>query len=313
MPRNFLASTALLTLGLLPSAISQMGGMPGSGRRARDKEPVPVKADLKHIQCDVCNIAMTHAFGDTEAKRSEAGTTTVNVRPGVKETRSAFSEEDVNEVLNGMCHRRKKGGEWIWYTDLVEVNGSSKPKGIDFYKGLTKSERKTGKSYLLVALMPEAGKWDHESASVARACQETLDDMDTEELAVALWKGEHSEKDLLKLGCQELSNACKKSGRVPLKAERAFGGAKERKDAVFEEIDGQLLETEQMMQNMEEAGSPMVMQSREDMEEEMREMAEEMGMTPEEMDEMMKGGGGGAEGMDGAGLADGMAGEGGEF
>lgn len=48
-----------------------------------------------------------------------------------------------------------------------------------------------------------------------------------------------------------------------------------------------------MMQNMEEAGSPMVMQSREDIEEEMREMAEEMGMTPEEMEQMMAEEGGG--------------------
>lgn len=50
------------------------------------------------------------------------------------------------------------------------------------------------------------------------------------------------------------------------------------------------------MQNMEEAGSPMVMQSREDIEEEMREMAEEMGLTPEEMEEMMAAGGGGGGG-----------------
>jgi hypothetical protein len=56
-----------------------------------------------------------------------------------------------------------------------------------------------------------------------------------------------------------------------------------------------------MMQNMEEAGSPMVMQSREDIEEEMKEMADEMGMTKEEMEAMMAMGGGGGEGMDGMG------------
>ena len=55
------------------------------------------------------------------------------------------------------------------------------------------------------------------------------------------------------------------------------------------------------MQNMEEAGSPMVMQSREDIEEEMNEMAEEMGMTKAEMESMMAGGGGGVEGSDGMG------------
>jgi len=53
------------------------------------------------------------------------------------------------------------------------------------------------------------------------------------------------------------------------------------------------------MQNMEEAGSPMVMQSREDIEEEMKEMADEMGMTKEEMEAMMAMGGGGGESMGG--------------
>ena len=300
MSRFFLVLVAVF------AAVAQrtQAQMPGSGRRQRDKEPVPVKADLKHIKCDVCSLAMEHAFEDAEAKRAEAIPMTVNVRPGVKETRSSFSEEDVNEVLNGICHRRKKNGEWIWRTDLVEVSSESKPKGKTFYKGLTKAERKSGKNYLLVALEDGPGKWDHESASVARACQTTLDDMDMEELAVAMWKGpEHADdggvgsaKELVKLGCKELSNACKgKAGRVPLADERAHGGAKERLDAVFAPQEQQLIETEQMMQNMEEAGSPMVMQSREDMEEEMREMAEEMGMTPEEMDALMASGGGGGE------------------
>ena len=72
-----------------------------------------------------------------------------------------------------------------------------------------------------------------------------------------------------------------------------------------------LYQTEQMMQNMEEAGSPMVMQSREDIEEEMAEMAESMGMTKEEMDAMMAMGGGGGDDMGGGG-GDDMGGGGGD-
>ena len=288
---------SFIVAATLPALCLSQMGMPGSGRRARDKEPVPVKADIKHIKCDVCSLAMEHAYGDSEVKRAEAQTVTVNVRPGVKETRSTFSEEDVNDVLNGICHRRKKSGEWIWHTDLVEVTSKSKPKGVTFYKGLTKAERKSDDSYLLLALEDTPGKWDHESASVSRACQQVLDDMDVEELAVAMWKGESagisSAKDLVKFGCKELTNVCKGS-RKPLPAERRKGGAKERADAIFDPQDQQLVDTEQMMQNMEEAGSPMVMQSREDLEEEMREMAEEMGMTPEEMEALMQSGGNGA-------------------
>lgn len=38
-----------------------------------------------------------------------------------------------------MCHRRKKGGEWIWHTDLVESGGGVKEqRGANFHKPLTK-------------------------------------------------------------------------------------------------------------------------------------------------------------------------------
>jgi len=86
-----------------------------------------------------------------------------------------------------------------------------------------------------------------------------------------------------------MSNSCKGNTRVPLRKGR------DRNDAPHEPQERQLVETEQMMQNMEEAGSPMVMQSREDIEEEMREMAEDMGLTPEEMEAMMASGGGQGE------------------
>jgi hypothetical protein len=70
------------------------------------------------------------------------------------------------------------------------------------------------------------------------------------------------------------------------------------------------METEQMMQNMEDQGlPPMVMQSREDIEEELREMAEDMDMSPEEMEAMMSGGGAADELDDGGFAGEAGAGE----
>ena len=84
----------------------------------------------------------------------------------------------------------------------------------------------------------------------------------------------------------------------------------EREDFVFDEQDRQLMETEQMMQNMEDQGlPPMVMQSREDIEEELREMAEDMDMSPEEMEAMMSGGGAADELDDGGFAGEAGAGE----
>ena len=78
----------------------------------------------------------------------------------------------------------------------------------------------------------------------------------------------------------------------------------------YDEQDRQLMETEQMMQNMEDQGlPPMVMQSREDIEEELREMAEDMDMSPEEMEAMMSGGGAADELDDGGFAGEAGAGE----
>lgn len=75
---------------------------------------------------------------------------------------------------------------------------------------------------------------------------------------------ELDKKSLVRLGCKELSRSCK-GARKPLgpSSRAGAGGSSSRNDSPHEPTDKQMLETEQMMQNMEEAGSPMVMQSRE--------------------------------------------------
>jgi len=276
--------------------VAPVAAQMGSGRRQRDREAKAVKADLKPIACDTCEIVMDKIFEKTEAGRAAAPMVSVSVSPGKRATRSSFSEADVNDVLAEVCHRRKPGGEWAWYTDLVEAPGPQLAHGASLYRPLTAAEKKSGERFLLVSTTAEPGKWDHERASILRACSNLMEeDVDQDELAVRLWRGDFVDASALKKAvCKEMSRACKGSTRKPLPKGR------HREDAPHEAQDRQMLDTEQMMQNMEEAGSPMVMQSREDIEEEMREMAEEMGMTPEEMEAMMaSGGGGGGEEMGG--------------
>lgn len=257
--------------------------IPGtSGRRKRDKEPVFDKYDLKLIGCDVCRFVVEQVREATEEKRAEAPIVSVAVRPGKKERRSSFSEDEVQEILGDVCHRKKKVGAWLWRTDLVEHTAKSTKHNQSFvYRPITKSEKKNGGSYLLIEHHPDYyGVWDREKATVQRSCERLFEDMDVDELSVALWKGELDEAALVSLTCEELSNSCGKKNRPKLMLERD--------DIAFEVTDAQLVETEQMMQSMEDSGMPpMVMQSRGDMEDELREMSEELGMSEEEMNEYM--------------------------
>jgi hypothetical protein len=301
----------LLALALL--ALCARGQyMPGaSGRRQRDKEPIFVKGDLAPIACDVCEMAIESVFQAVEAKRADAPMTTAAKRPGgKKERRSSLSEADVNEALGEVCHRKKKGGEWLWHTDLVELDASApkalpaalSERGARLHRPLTSAEKKRGARHLLVASHEGIGKWDRETATVAKSCVKLFDSMDVDELSVALWRGGAELAELTQLACAELTSRCKGGPRPALKAER--------EDFVFDEQDRQLMETEQMMQNMEDQGlPPMVMQSREDIEEELREMAEDMDMSPEEMEAMMSGGGAADELDDGGFAGEAGAGE----
>ena len=270
-----------------------------------------MKGDLAPIACDVCEMAIESVFQAVEAKRADAPMTTAAKRPGgKKERRSSLSEADVNEALGEVCHRKKKGGEWLWHTDLVELDASApkalpaalSERGARLHRPLTSAEKKRGARHLLVASHEGIGKWDRETATVAKSCVKLFDSMDVDELSVALWRGGAELAELTQLACAELTSRCKGGPRPALKAER--------EDFVFDEQDRQLMETEQMMQNMEDQGlPPMVMQSREDIEEELREMAEDMDMSPEEMEAMMSGGGAADELDDGGFAGEAGAGE----
>ena len=70
--------------------------------------------------------------------------------------------------MNGVCHRKKKAGEWLWNLDLVTVEAkTTKPKGKNFFRGLNKAEQKSGETFLLVDVKDEPGKWDFEKATVS--------------------------------------------------------------------------------------------------------------------------------------------------
>lgn len=249
----------------------------GSGRRMRDKEPLAVKSDVAAIACDVCEIAVSEAWRKVEAERAAAPVATVATRPGVKKTRSTFSEADVNTIITDVCNRRKEAGEWLWYVDLVDSKSSG-----SVWRDLTKKEVKSKKTYLLVERRQRGGpirKWDRESASVKRSCDRLFDEdiADLEDLIVPLWRG-LDEGDAKALACKELSSRCSKP-RKPVDDDR--------QDFEYEDQDKSLLDTERMMENMAEQGMPMVMQSREDMMDELMENMMAEGLTEEEARDFM--------------------------
>lgn len=278
--------------------MSQMGGL-GSGRRQRDKEPLAVKSDLAPIACDVCEVVVGEVWREVEKQRAAAPKELVSAKPGApKKERSTFSEAEVNTVVQDVCNRRKEIGEWLWYVDLV-LNSDSP------YRPLTKKEAKSGKDYLLLERRQRGGPirtWDRESATAKRSCDllfdEDVDDLD--EFIVPLWRG-IGEKEAKTLLCKELSGRCSKQ-RKPVDPNR--------EDFQFMPQDKTLLETERMMENMADQGMPMVMQSRDDMLEELMESMMSEGMTEEEAKQFIEdttasiGSGAGGEEEDGPEVPD---------
>jgi hypothetical protein len=150
------------------------------------------------------------------------------------------------------------------------------------YRGLTKKEKASQKNYLQVWRTQRGGdirKWDRESATVKRSCDVLLDDDvgDLEDVVVPLWRGGLEEKAVKKLLCREASSRCGKD-RKPVK---------DREDLEFNPQEKTLLDTERMMENMKDQGMPMVMQSREDMMEELYEQMEGEGLSRAEADAFM--------------------------
>ena len=287
--------THALLIALATRGAAQMGmegmGM-GSGRRQRDKEPLAFKGDLPCIKCDVCEIVASEVYREVEKKRDAAPMTVKNTKPGAPKVQvSSFSEDDVTAILEGVCNRRKEPGEWLWYVDLVETAKSVYGTGAP-WRGLTKKEKASGKNYLQVYRTQRGGdirKWDRESATVKRSCDLLLDDDvgDLEDIVVPLWRGLKDEKEFKKLLCRETTSRCGKERK----------SVKEREDLEFNRQEKTLLDTERMMENMKDQGMPMVMQSREDMMEELYEQMEAEGLSREEADAFMESvqGGSGAE------------------
>lgn len=275
--------TTLFFFALTMTGAQEFPGMEGmgfgSGRRMRDKEPLAVKSDMAAIKCDVCEIVAGEIYDFVEKKRKEAPMEIVRARPGApKKERSSFSEADVNTIVTDACNRRKDVGEWLWYLDLV---GSNSEKLVSNpWRSLTKKERATGKNYLLIDQhdRDRVRKWDEESATIKRSCDFLMDEdiEDLEDFIVPLWRGLPDKKAVTNLLCKELSNRCtgKNKQRTPV--------ADDRQDFDYIEESHTLVETERMMQNMEEQGMPMVMQSRDDMMQELIESLEQEGMSAEE-------------------------------
>ena len=274
---------ALVVVALAAAQMGMDGGPGGmgmgSGRRQRDKEPLADKADLACIKCDVCEIVASELWRAAASQRAAAPMTTLKSRPGQAARRaSTFSEDDVNTLVTAVCNRRKEAGEWLWHVDLVET-ASLDGEG-SAWRPLSKREKASSRNFLQVYRTQRGGqirKWDRESATVKRSCDLLLDEDvgDVEDLVISLWKGDGDEKGFKSLVCRELSARCK-GDRKPVNAGRV--------DLPFDGQDKTLMDTERMMENMADQGMPMVMQSREDMMEELYEQMEAEGLSREDAD-----------------------------
>ncbi|KAH8069805.1 hypothetical protein JL721_5697 [Aureococcus anophagefferens] len=274
-------------LAMLPCAVvAQMGGMEGmgmgSGRRQRDKEPLAVKGDLPCIRCDVCEIVATELWREATKQREAAPLTAASGKPGEKKRKvSAFSgpASTSSSWASATGARRWASGSGTWT--------SSSPRARRARQRLAGADEEgEGVERELPPGLPRAAggpirKWDRESATAKRSCDLLFDDDigDVEELVVPLWRGDVDEKAFKKLACKELSGRCGKD-RKPVNAQG-------REDFEYDAQDKSLLDTERMMENMAAQGMPMVMQSREDMMEELDEQMEAEGMSREEADAFM--------------------------
>ena len=101
---------------------------------------------------------------------------------------------------------------------------------------------------------------------------------DLEDIVVPLWRGLKDDKEFMKLVCREPTSRCGKERKA----------VKAGEDLEFNRQEKTLLDTERMMENMKDQGMPMVMQSREDMMEELYEQMEAEGLSREEADAFME-------------------------
>jgi hypothetical protein len=139
-----------------------------AAKKSKDLEKEPVKEDLPHISCSVCNRAATEIFQQTSELREAA--------PYKK-----LDEIDIVELFEKICNPEIKEGLWIRKIDIVET-----------------SSGKT--SYLTLTEPGGSSKCGRECRTIAKSCHDLFEeDVDVHELSALLWKNKIETADEFKV------------------------------------------------------------------------------------------------------------------
>ncbi|GAX82084.1 hypothetical protein CEUSTIGMA_g9512.t1 [Chlamydomonas eustigma] len=248
--------------------MAKMMGGKQFGRGKDEKDPA-VKTDLKYIICGTCEGIAKQAVLSVKRNKSE--------ETPIKK----YRESDVLDMLEEICDPDTAAGEWITNIDLQE----------------------TGDRLQLVE-MPQSGKCRRECRTIARACSDIMEDADITELSEGLWHG-FSRGDTSKLLCKELTSSCKRK-IPPLPKDRPVGEE-------FQPLTEDELSMRQTMRGMKKSGMSGTMYDRnqildkmggmgamskyfgsgdededeDSMEEMLKEMQGQAGVTQEDQDQQM--------------------------
>lgn len=211
------------------------------GGKSENKIPA-VKSDIKYIKCQVCETYVKHAVRSVKKMRDEA-TPSHKVR-----------EVDILESLEHMCDPDVDDGDWISTYDIVEEGTQLK---------------------LVETGAPSS--CNSECRTIARACENLIEEVDLTELSGKLYSGTLQRAALTNWMCREESDYC--SSKVPPVPKDRARGPK------HVPLTSDEIERRDMMRKMKKAGLKGTMYNRDNLQAEMEEMRE-MGYDMGDLDDM---------------------------
>jgi len=160
---------------------AMMGGGGGGGRRF-NRDIFPVPEDVPLIQCDVCKLVVKRLTARVADKRK-------------KFTKTKITEEAILAMQQHLCEPMEENGEWIAEYDIVEEGDK-----------------------LVLKRQPAMGNCEEECKTIAMACQNVLDEADSE-IAELVYLGKPAEAL-----CESVALKGRCGQVPPVPADRSAGG-----------------------------------------------------------------------------------------
>ncbi|CAM9427922.1 unnamed protein product [Chrysoparadoxa australica] len=129
-----------------------------------------ITAEVPFIGCSTCKLAAQSMHQAVESMRHP---------------RLGIHEDDIEKLVLETCLPAAPAGTWLKQYDIVLAD-----------KKLT------------LELRDGIGSCSEECETIAKSCGRLIDDLDMEELVVALWRGKKSPEELESFVCTELSSRC---------------------------------------------------------------------------------------------------------